>query len=176
MTDEGGADEGGAMTDGTWAVHTVDGAEVRLRSGKIGLMSVDVSAPVTGGELTSAAGAAHFSLRMDLGQLRTGNFLLQAAARSLVSRHDAALLAYDGRGSAGEGGWQLTGHATAGDVDLVLDLTVTGIGSSDDPLREIEIVGTANVGTVHLPLPGLGTVEDFSFDVDARLSLRPRHA
>ena len=88
-----------AATDGTWAVHTVDGAEVRLRSGRIGLMSVDVTAPVTGGELTSSEGAAHFTLRMDLGQLRTGNFLLQAAARSLVSRHDAALLAYDGRRS-----------------------------------------------------------------------------
>jgi len=165
-----------AATDGTWAVHTVDGAEVRLRSGRIGLMSVDVTAPVTGGELTSSAGAAHFTLRMDLGQLKTGNFLLQAAARSLVSRHDAALLAYDGRGPAGEGGWQLTGHATAGDVDLVLDLTVTAIGPAGDPMGEIELVGTANVGTVHLPLPGLGTVEDFSFDVDARLRMRPRHA
>jgi hypothetical protein len=164
------------MTDGTWAVHTVDGAEVRLRSGKIGLMSVDVTAPVTGGELTSAAGEAHFSLRMDLGQLRTGNFLLQAAARSLVARHDAALLAYDGRGSADGTGWQIAGHATAGDVDLVLDLTVRAIGPSDAPMREIEIVGTANVGTVHLPLPGLGTVEDFRFDVDARLALRPRHS
>ena len=43
-------------------------------------------------------------------------------------------------------------------------------------MGEIELVGTANVGTVHLPLPGLGTVEDFSFDVDARLRMRPRHA
>lgn len=166
----------GAGAEGTWAVHTVDGAEVRLRSGRIGLMSVDVSAPVSGGELTSADGQAHFSLRMDLGQLKTGNFLMQAAARSLVSRHDAALLAYDGRGAAVEGGWGLSGHATAGDVDLVLDLTVTAIGPADDPMREIELVGTANVGTVHLPLPGLGTVEDFSFDVDARLALRPRRA
>lgn len=169
------ASDGEALA-GTWAVHTVDGAEVRLRSGRIGLMSVDVSAPVTGGELTTTDGEAHFSLRMDLAQLRTGNFLLQAAARSLVSRHDAGLLAYEGRGAAGEGGWQLTGHATAGDVDLVLDLRVTAIGPAADPMREIELVGTANVGTVHLPLPGMGTIEDFSFDVDARLALRPRRA
>jgi hypothetical protein len=44
------------------------------------------------------------------------------------------------------------------------------------PMAEIELAGSANVGTVHLPLPGLGTVEDFSFDVDARLALVPRHA
>jgi hypothetical protein len=29
---------------------------------------------------------------------------------------------------------------------------------------------------VHLPLPGLGTVDDFSFDVDARLALRTRRS
>lgn len=163
------------MPTGSWTVHTVDGAEVRLRSGRIGLMSVDVTAPVTGGELVSSDDGVRFTLRMDLGQLRTGNFLMQAAARSLIARHDAGLLSYDGQGSAVDGAWQITGHATAGDVDLVLDLTVTAIGAADEPMREIELVGSADVGTVHLPLPGLGTVEDFSFDVDARLAMRPHH-
>ena len=43
-------------------------------------------------------------------------------------------------------------------------------------MSEIEIVGSANIGTVHLPLPGMGTVEDFGFDVDARLAMTPRHS
>ena len=158
---------------GSWTVHTVDGAEVRLRSGRIGLMSVDVAAPVTGGELVSTDEGVRFTLRMDLGQLRTGNFLMQAAARSLIARHDAGLLSYDGQGSALDAGWQVTGHATAGDVDLVLDLTITAVGAAADAMSEIELVGSADVGTVHLPLPGLGTVDDFSFDVDARLAMRP---
>ena len=161
---------------GSWIVHTVDGAEVRLRSGRIGLMSVDVSAPVTGGELVSTDDGVRFTLRMDLGQLRTGNFLMQAAARSLIARHDAGVLSYDGHGTAADAGWQVSGHAKAGDVDLVLDLTVTAIGPTDDPMLEIELVGSADVGTVHLPLPGLGTVDDFSFDVDARLAMRPHPA
>ena len=164
------------LPTGSWTVHTVDGAEVRLRSGRIGLMSVDVSAPVTGGELVSADDGVRFTLRMDLGRLRTGNFLLQAAARSLVSRHDAEVLSYDGRGTATHDGWQVTGHATAGDVDLVLDLTITAIGTDPDAMGEIELLGSADVGTVHLPLPGLGTVDDFSFDVDARLAMRPHRA
>ena len=67
--------------EGRWAVHTVDGAEVRLRSGRIGLVSVDVKAPVTGGELTVAEGSVRLTLRLALDQLKTGNFLLQAAAR-----------------------------------------------------------------------------------------------
>ena len=161
------------MVEGSWQVHTVDGAEVRLRSGRIGLVSVDVSAPVSGGELTVDANGAHFTLRLALDQLKTGNFLMQAAARTLVTRHDAHVLTYAGTGPATAAGWHVTGHAAAGDVDLELELEVSAIGPAGDPMAEIEIVGSANVGTVHLPLPGLGTVEDFSFDVDARLEIRP---
>ena len=40
--------------------------------------------------------------------------------------------------------------------------------------RRVELAGSASLGTVHLPFPGVGTVEDFAFDVDGRLSLRPR--
>ena len=161
------------MIEGSWQVHTVDGAEVRLRSGRIGLVSVDVTAPVSGGELIVAPDSARFTLRIALDQLKTGNFLMQAAARTLVTRHDAHVLSYDGQGPATVGGWHVTGHAWAGTVDLELELDVTAIGPQGDPMAEIELVGSANVGTVHLPLPGLGTVEDFSFDVDARLAMRP---
>ena len=119
---------------------------------------------------------AHFTLRIALDQLRTGNFLMQAAARTLVSRHGAVVLAYDGSGPAEGSGWRVSGVASAGDVELDLELLITAIGTGGDAMAEIELVGSANVGTVHLPLPGMGTIEDFSFDVDARLSIRPRHA
>lgn len=160
---------------GSWSVHTVDGADVRLRSGRIGLVSVDVKAPVTGGELVATADGVHFTLRIALDQLKTGNFLMQAAARTLVSRHDAVVLSYDGTGQAIGDEWHVTGTAAAGDVDLELDLVITAIGTSADRMDEIELVGSANVGTVHLPLPGMGTIDDFSFDVDAKLAMVPRH-
>lgn len=162
------------LPHGSWSVHTVDGADVRLRSGRVGLVSVDVTAPVTGGELVASPDDVRFTLRIALDQLRTGNFLMQAAARTLVSRHDAVVLSYDGSGLAQGSEWRVTGTATAGDVDLELDLVITAIGGEGDPMSEIELVGSANVGTVHLPLPGMGTIDDFSFDVDARLAMRPR--
>ena len=161
--------------EGTWSVHTVDGADVRLKSGRIGLVSVDVTAPVSGGELVVDAGGARLTLRLDLGQLRTGNFLMQAAARSLVSRHDAQVLTYDGSGAGVTTGWSVSGHAIAGNVDVELELVVTACGTGADRMDAIEIVGNASVGRVHLPLPGLGTVDDFGFDVDARLALRRHH-
>lgn len=162
------------LPHGSWSVHTVDGADVRLRSGRVGLVTVDVTAPVTGGELVAGPGGARFTLRIALDQLRTGNFLMQAAARTLVSRHDAVVLAYDGSGQAHDSAWHITGTATAGDVELELALVITAIGGDGDAMSEIELVGSANVGTVHLPLPGMGTIDDFSFDVDARLAMTAR--
>lgn len=157
-------------------VSTVDGGHVRLRSGKIGLMSIDASAPVSGGELVVDGDQASFTLRLDLGQLRAGNFLLQAAARSLISSHDVHVLEFTGSGPRVGETWQVAGTAVAGPIEVPLTLTITPIGDSGRPLSEIDISGSANVGTVHLPLPGMGTVDDFGFDVDARLAMAPRRA
>ena len=174
---ESGASESGAAepgASGEWAVHTVDGADVRLRSGRVGLMSLDVTAPVSGGELAVTADGVDLTLRLALNELRTRNFLMQAAARSLVSRYDAHVLTYHGLGRDPDGPWHVTGHAVAGTVDVLLELAVTPCGPSGDPMSEIDLVGSAQLGTVNLPLPGLGTIDDFAFDVDARLALRRR--
>ena len=161
-------------TGGVWQVSAVEGADVRLRSKRIGLVSVDVTAPVRSGELRIAGGKAHLSLSMALDQLRTGNFIMQAAARTLVKRHGAHSLVYEGQGSRATKGPLVTvaGIARAGDVEVEIELLVTPLGPDGDPMMEIELTGSASIGTVHLPLPGLGTVDDFSFDVDARLALR----
>lgn len=156
-----------------WIVSTVDGGHVRLRSGKIGLMSIDASAPVSGGELILDADQATFTLRLDLAQLRTGNFLLQAAARSLMSSHDVHVLVYEGAGPRIDHGWRVSGTAVAGPIEVPLELTITAIGPQGSTMTEIDITGSANVGTVHLPLPGMGTVDDFGFDVEARLAMTP---
>ncbi len=156
--------------EGTWTVQAVDGADVRLRSGRIGLMSVDVSAPVTAGDLHVDGERVQLRLTLALDKLRT-NFVMQRAARSLITRNEAHALTYTGIGVSGQP-WQVSGAAVAGDVTVELSLTVTPVGPADDPMSEIELVGSAELGTIHLPLPGLGTVDDFAFDVDARLALR----
>ena len=161
------------MTVGEWEIAAVDGADVRLRSGRVGLLSVDVSAPVAGGLLQITAQEIHLTLNLALDQLKTGNFLLQSAARSVVTRYQAHTLVYSGKGPVGEI-WSVTGIARAGSIEVELDLTITPIASASAPIGEIEIVGSANMGTVHLPIPGMGTIEDFSFDVDAKLALRTK--
>ncbi len=160
---------------GVWQVAAVDGADVRLRSKRIGVVSVDVTAPVRFGELRIIGEKAHLSLAMALDQLRTGNFIMQAAARTLVKRHSAHSLVYEGQGRRVATGLLVTvaGLARAGDVEVAIELLVTPVGPDGDPMLEIELTGSASIGKVHLPLPGLGTIDDFSFDVDARLALRP---
>jgi len=153
-----------------WRVKTVDGAQVRLRSGRIGIVNVDVTAPVSGGELAIDESNVTFSLRLQLDQLRTGNFLMQAAARTLVSKYDAHVLSYVGQGEPTDVAYSVVGTAVGGTVEVLLTLEITPIGG-DVPLSEIDVTGNASVGTVHLPLPGMGTVDDFSFDVEARLAL-----
>jgi hypothetical protein len=156
----------------------VKGADLRLRSGRIGLVSVDVAAPVVEGAFAIDESGVRFMLVMALDELRTGNFIMQAAARTLVKGHRATRLVYRGAGAGtsegpGLGPWLVSGLAQAGDITVELDLTVTQIGGTGDHLTEIEIIGSASMGTVHLPLPGMGTVNDFAFDVDARLTVRP---
>jgi hypothetical protein len=57
---------------GTWTVRTVDGAVVRLRSGSAGIMKIDITAPVSGGELRIDGDSVRLTLRLALDQLRTG--------------------------------------------------------------------------------------------------------
>jgi len=161
-------------TEGSWIVETVDGAMVRLRSGKIGLINVDVKAPVSGGELHVDGDVVHLTLRLALDELRTGNFLVQGAARSIVTRNDAHVLSYSGDGPSAPLPWHVIGHAKAGSVDVELGLDILPCGPSDDPMAEVELKGSASMGTVHLPLPGMGTVDDFAFDVDGRFALRAK--
>ena len=154
------------MSVGKWEIRAVDGAEVRLRSGQLGLMSLDVVAPVSSGLLHVATHEITLTL-----QLKTGNFLLQSAARSIVNRYQAHTLVYTGTGPAGET-WSVAGSAQAGTIEVDLGLTITPVASPTAPMGEIEITGSASMGTVHLPIPGLGTIDNFSFDVDAKLALR----
>jgi hypothetical protein len=68
----------------------------------------------------------------------------------------------------------VSGHARAGSIDVELTLAIKPCGPATDPMAEIEVSGSASLGEVNLPLPGLGKIDDFAFDVDGRFGLAPR--
>lgn len=147
----------------SWRV--VPGSMVQLRADRLSM--VKASAPVIRGELQESDDEATLTLTLDLSLLQA-NPLLQRPARALVRRHDASDLVYRGSGDYEEGdAITVYGKATAGDVtvNLVLNLIRTG--------ERAIVSGTANVGTVELPLPGLGRLDDFSFSVSADLAIVP---
>ena len=146
----------------TWRV--VPGSMVQLRSDRLSI--VKASAPVIKGELQETEDEATLTLTLDLSLLEA-NPLLQRPARSLVRRHDASDLVYRGSGDYEEGdAVTVYGKATAGDVTVDLVLTLMRVGE-----RAVVVSGSANVGTVELPLPGLGRLDDFSFSVSAELPI-----
>lgn len=154
---------------GSWAFTAVDGADVRLRSGDVGVMNIDVTAPLREGTLRISAGKASLALIIALDRLRTGNFLTEHAARAFIAGYGAHDLVYDADGTARKTPFQVAGQARAGQLDLNIALSVSLLGG-DSP-SEAELTGSASFGRVHIPIPGLGTVENLNIDIDARLAL-----
>lgn len=154
----------------TWAIGQMDGGDVRLRNAQgSGLMRLDLTAPVRGGELRVESAQLHLDLTIALDQVKTGNFLTEHAARAFIAGYKAHDLVYQGRGQWPSEPVSVRGPARAGAIDVEIELTVAPVSADWDSMSEIEIVGTAGFGTVHIPMPGLGTIDDLVVDIDARL-------
>jgi hypothetical protein len=154
---------------GVWNLPAIDGADVRLRSGSISVMSIDISAPVRSGSLSIETTGVTLDLVIALDKLRTANFLAQAAARSFITSNSAHDLVYKGFGAFAGASAAISGQAQAGTLDLTMNLTVTLLGGATP--TEVELVGATSFGEVHIPLPGVGKVDDLLVDVDARLAM-----
>lgn len=154
----------------TWAVGQMDGADVRLRSAQgSGFMDLDVTAPVRAGELRLAGEDLHLDLTIALDKIKTGNFLTEHAARAFIAGYRAHDLIYAGSGVKRPSAASITGPAKAGSIDVDIELVVTPVGDGWHSMSEIEIAGNAGFGRVHIPIPGVGTVDDLVVDIDARL-------
>ena len=153
-----------------WMIGQMDGGDVRLRNGAgSGLMDLDVSAPVRGGQLMLSAAHISLDLTVALDKMKTGNFLTEHAARAFIAGNRAHDLVYAGTGSHSGARCTVRGPAKAGAVDVDIELSITPVDSDWEDMSEIEIVGSAAFGTVHIPIPGLGTVDDLTVEIDARL-------
>jgi hypothetical protein len=154
---------------GSWTLTKIDEADVRLRTGDSAAMNVDVRTPIRSGNLLIEKGEAVLNLVLALDRLKTGNFLTESAARAFISGYRAHDLVYAGSGAAKSRTFGVTGQAQVGTLDLAIGLQVTLLGS-DQP-SEVELQGSANFGRVHIPLPGMGTVDELMVEIDAKLGL-----
>lgn len=153
-----------------WLIGQMDGGDVRLRNGAgSGLVDLDVSAPVRSGQLLLSAAHISLDLTVALDKVKTGNFLTEHAARAFIAGYRAHDLVYAGKGGRGSDVTTVRGPAKAGNVDVEIELSVTPVDVDWDSMSEIEIVGSADFGTVNIPIPGIGSVKDLVVEIDARL-------
>lgn len=148
----------------------MDGGDVRIRNAQgSGLMNLDVSAPVRSGNLRLDKARLDFDVTIALDQIKTGNFLTEHAARAFIAGYRAHDLVYAGSGQWPSEPVSVRGPAKAGEIDVEIELSISPVAADWDAMSEIEIVGTAGFGSVHIPIPGVGTVDDLVVDIDARL-------
>lgn len=150
------------MSNEAWSV--LPGAVVRLTSARVGLLSMDATAPITSGSIAYIDASITLDLDIALDQLKA-NLLLQTAARGLVKQHGATRLSFQASGQRDGQPIRVSGSAQAGDVVVPMTLTIERVGV------EARVFGTASLGSVDLPLPGVGRIDDFSFNVDTHLTL-----
>lgn len=158
------------MLEGNWKFLAVDGAVVRLKSGNSGLMNLDVRAPVREGTLVIGNSIADIYLVLALDKIKTGNFLTEAAAKAFFGSYNARDLVYRAQGPHDGAGYQVSGSASAGTLDLHIALAIMPVDAAPHP--EVELLGSAAFGKVHIPLPGVGTVDDMNVDIDAKLAVQ----
>jgi hypothetical protein len=155
--------------EGSWNFLAIDGAEVRLKSGNSGLMNLDVKAPVRSGTLHVVSSLATINLVLALDKIKTGNFLTEAAAKAFFKGYNANDLVYNAEGPHDGSVYRVSGSATAGTLDLSITLSISGVNSAPHP--EVELVGSAEFGEVHIPMPGVGKVDNLQVDIDAKLAI-----
>jgi hypothetical protein len=155
---------------GSFTFLAIDGAVVRLKSGSSGPMKIEIKAPVRSGSLHIVDSIATMELVLALDKLKTGNFFTEAAARTFIGGYNAHDLVFQGSGPHNGNAYDVSGNAKAGQLDVQISLVISAVSNSAQP--QIELIGSAAFGRVHIPIPGFGTVDDMSVDIDARLSVK----
>ena len=156
------------MTDilGSFVVDPDADTVVTLRTQRIGLMSFELKAPVTGGLLVLGGSSSELMLTLNIAEVRVGNPLMQAAARALVGSSDSSLLRFDAYG-ADDDLLRFQGTARAGDVEVPMEI-VAAVGPLGASLP-VALSGWARFTDVSIPLPGMGRVNTIEADVSAQV-------
>lgn len=156
-----------ATNSGTWDIKP--GALITLQTEKIGMTSLEVTAPVTGGRLHVVTHSVEIMLELSLEKLKASNFLMQGAARALVKKFNGDQLLFDAKGSASAQPWEVSGNAKAGQVDV--PMTVSATPQPTEHPAQLLLGGTVTMNDISIPIPGLGGINSVTFTIDGTVDL-----
>jgi hypothetical protein len=154
---------------GKWAVQAREG-NIRLKTNRIGLIKVDATAPIVGGEADWTSTQARLLLLVGISEVTTGNKLLDPEVHALINRGSDGVLSFDGEGTVTDDAVEFVGRAWAGNVEVPLTLSGTSDGEHDDE-RDVTLGGTATFHDIHLPIPGLTHVNSVDIHFEGLVKL-----
>lgn len=154
---------------GTWDIKP--DTLIKLQTEKIGITSLEVTAPVTGGRLHVVTHTVSLRLEMSLEKLKASNFLMQGAARALVKKFDGDLLIFEAEGPSAVHPWAVSGNAKAGAVDVPMSVEATP--QPGDAPSQLLLGGTVTMDDIAIPVPGLSGITSISFTIDGTVTLIP---
>lgn len=154
---------------GKWAVEAREG-NLQLKTNRIGLIRINASAPIVGGEADWTSSQASLLLLVGISEITTGNMLLDPEVRALVNRGSDGVLSFEGKGTVTDDYVEFAGRAWAGNVEVPLTLSGTSNGELDHE-RNVTIGGTATFKDIHLPLPGFTHVNSVDIHFEGLVKL-----
>ena len=152
-----------------WDVAVREG-EIRLKTGRIGFIRINATAPVIGGNATWGATEADLELQLGIDEVESGNGLLDRSARSLVGKGSDGVLTFRGTGAVSGDTAQFVGHATSGDVEVEVTVEGTLEAGSEDS-SQLRVDGTATFNDIHIPPPGLTSIKSIDIEVTGVVNL-----
>lgn len=166
---------GAALPDGRWHVVT-DGSRLHVKTSRLGLIEVQATAPVGGGQLTDAdprSGQRRLTVDVLISQVRTGERFIDPELHALIMRTSDGVLHFQGAGTADE----FTGSSAAGTVTLPMSLALTELEAKGESASAestgsgflSSVQGVVHVDDMHVPLPGFDRVRSATVTITGQI-------
>lgn len=151
-------------THGQWTL--ADQSTIALKTSRVGLLSFHAHAPVVSGQVSLDPENVSVEFVVAIDRVSTGNPLLDPEVHALVNSGSDGTLTFSGTGKDLA---EVTGHATAGNVTVPLELSGTASAAAD--AVDLQIDGRTQFTDIHLPLPGLGHIKHIDIDINGLFTL-----
>lgn len=145
---------------------------MRIKTSRIGFFSVNATAPIVGGEAQWSTSDVELTFSVGIDEVRTGNALLDPEVHALVAKGSDGNLTFVGSGKADGQDYKFVGTATAGNIEVPLELLASPQPADDDShTRDVSVSGTAVFKDIHIPLPGMKDLKHVDVHIEGVLRL-----
>lgn len=159
---------GSQIPPGQWEV-LADNSQLHVKTSRLGLISVQATAPVGGGRLSDAdPSSGRRSLRIEvlISRVRTDEHFIDPELHELIMKTSDGVLVFEGDGIGSE----FQGNSSAGTIVLPMSLSLAlGSGNAAGVLPT-SVDGRVDISDMHVPLPGFSRFRSASVTITGQVS------